>query len=138
MNFSLANIGNLLTVLRNKFGFLLIFIIFNNSVSFIYQGKLPDCYFSLLLSNNRFYFSAITIRLTSASANSIEYKCSNQDEFNHAVPDSRCTSYYKCSRDKTMVKHDCTPGSTFDFYKQVCSRSAGNFYKKKLMDIVKL
>lgn len=60
-----------------------------------------------------------------AAGSQIEYKCSNQDEFYHAVPDSRCTSYYKCNRDKTMMKHECTPGSTFDFYKQQCSRAAG-------------
>lgn len=53
--------------------------------------------------------------------------CSHSDEFFYALPGTKCKSYYKCNNDKTMINIECQPGSVFDFYKQSCSRSAGNF-----------
>ncbi|KAG4068580.1 hypothetical protein HA402_004921 [Bradysia odoriphaga] len=59
----------------------------------------------------------------------IDFKCSNQDDFYYAVPDKRCSSYYRCSAQKTKTLHECAPESKFDFYKQTCSRAPGICYE---------
>ncbi len=80
---------------------------------------------TLKKSNNlkRFFFSAIS---HFSFCHAIDFKCSNQDDFFYAVPDTRCSSYYRCNAQKTKVVHECSPESKFDFYKQTCSRSPGN------------
>ncbi|XP_055921928.1 uncharacterized protein LOC129952957 isoform X2 [Eupeodes corollae] len=59
----------------------------------------------------------------------IVIKCSNIDEFYYSVPESHCTSYYKCNARGYREIKECGPGSMFDFYTQTCTRSSGVCYE---------
>lgn len=55
----------------------------------------------------------------------INFTCSHPDLYYYALPGSRCSEYYRCNKDRTRLVLDCPPGATFDFFKQVCTREAG-------------
>lgn len=53
-----------------------------------------------------------------------EIRCSHHDNLLYAIPNSGCSSYYRCYQ-RTVFRHRCNEKSVFDFYQQKCVRSEG-------------
>ncbi|XP_039436777.1 uncharacterized protein LOC120418434 isoform X1 [Culex pipiens pallens] len=57
-----------------------------------------------------------------------EIRCSHHDNLLYAIPNSGCSSYYRCYQ-RTVFRHRCNEKSVFDFYQQKCVRSEATCYE---------